>query len=413
MKKNLPIILPILILATGIFGFKYMLQTKAKGKETKATEPVWIVSMVSVTPTTLSPTVTLYGRIESPKTTTLRTPNLNAQILEVTALEGKKVKQGNVLIRLEDNDSILKLKQRNADIKDIKAQITLEKQSYDNNLTNLIHEKSLLKLTKKSLTRLKKLIRQNITSQSALDDAQQSVERQMLNLNQRNLKIKNHAVLLKQLQAKQNKAKALRDIAKLELVRTKVIAPFTGIIAKVNVAIGDRVRSGDMLLSMYDDSALEVRVQIPTRYQDVVINSSKLLAITRINDQPITLQLDRIAGQINQNSGGIDALFKINQGTISLRLGQFLTLLLTLPEQANIVALPYEAVYGTNRIYKFIDGRMESLTIERVGEQITKTGKARILVRSPKLNYGDQVIITQLPNAMDGLKVQTSRPSQK
>ncbi|MDM8566890.1 HlyD family efflux transporter periplasmic adaptor subunit [Candidatus Halobeggiatoa sp. HSG11] len=411
MKKTLSIILPILILATGFFGFKHMLQTKSKTKEVKITEPTWIVSATSIIPTTLSPTVTLYGKVESPKTATLRSPNINAQVLQVEILEGEKVQKDAVLIRLENKDSILKLKQRNADVKDIEAQIALEKQRHTNNLTIIKYEESLLALTKKSLGRLQKLKKQKVSSQSALDEAQQSVERQMLTITQRSLEIKNHKARLIQLQAKHSRVRALRDIAKLELARTKIVAPFAGIVAKVNVAIGDRVRNGDMLLSMYDNSALEVRAQIPTRYQNTVMTSSNLLATTQINNQSLTLKLERISGQINQNSGGIDGLFKLDQ-KMNLRLGQFLTLFLTLPEQANIVALPYEAVYGIDRIYKFIDGRMQGLKIERIGEQTTVTGKSRILVRSPELNYGDQVIITQLPNAMDGLKVKISQSSQ-
>ncbi len=407
MKK---IILPILILAIGFFGFRYMLKTKSKTVAIEITEPTWIVATTTVILKTLSPTVTLYGRVESPKTATLRTPNLNSQVLQVKVLEGEKVNKNDILIQLEDRDSILRLKQRDADIKDISAQITLEKQRHANNLTIIIHEESLLKLAKKSLERLRKLTRQRASSQSALDESKQSVERQMLTIIQRRLEIKNHQARLNQLQAKQIKAEALQDIAKLELFRTKITAPFTGIVAKVNVAIGDRVRSGDMLLSMYDNSALEVRTQIPTRYQDIVMNSTNLSAIAKLNYKHLTLTLDRIAGQINQNSGGIDGLFKLSQ-TTNLRLGQFLTLLLTLPKQTNIIDLPYEAVYGLNRIYKLVGGRMQGLKIERVGEQVTN-GITKILVRSPKLQYGEQVIITQLPNAMDGLKVRVAKPAQ-
>ncbi|EDN67899.1 HlyD family secretion protein [Beggiatoa sp. PS] len=88
-----------------------------------------------------------------------------------------------------------------------------------------------------------------------------------------------------------------------------------------------------------------------------------------------------------------------------MRVGEFLTLSLNLPQQYQVVALPYEAVYGTNRIYKLVDGRMKGLTVERIGEQALPTGKSQILVRSSKLQRGDQVIVTQLPNAMEGLKV--------
>ncbi|HHB93294.1 MAG TPA: HlyD family efflux transporter periplasmic adaptor subunit [Thioploca sp.] len=406
MKK---IILPILILAISIFGFRYMLKTKSKTGAIEITEPAWIVATTPVILETLSPTVTLYGRVESPKTSTLRSPNLNAQVLQVKVLEGEKVNKNDILIRLEDSDSILKLKQQVADIKDISAQITLEKQRHANNLTIITHEESLLKLAKKSLERLRKLAKQKASSQSALDESQQLVERQTLTIIQRKLEIKNHKARLNQLQAKQIRAKALQDIAKLELARTKITAPFTGIIVEVKVAVGDRVRSGDILLSMYDNSVLEVRTQIPTRYQDIVMNSTNISAIAKLNSKSLTLTLDRISGQINQNSGGIDGLFKLSQPA-NLRLGQFLTLLLTLPKQTNVVALPYEAVYGMNHIYKLVDGRMQGLKIERIGEQVID-GKSKILVRSSNLQYGEQIIITQLPNAMDGLKVKTAQPN--
>jgi len=411
--KNLRLLLPLLILVIGARGFWYMYQTKPKNKPIKTEEQAWVVSVMSVTPTNLSPTVTLYGRLESTRTTTLRAPtpafNINALVKKVAVLEGEKVKKGNILIRLEDEDSRLNLKQRKADIVEIESQITLEKQRHANNLTALKHEETLLKLTRKSLERLRKLKRQKVSSQSALEEAQQNVERQLLTITQRRLEIKSHKAKLSQLQAKRNRTLAQRDIARLELARTKVKAPFTGIIAEVSVAIGDRVRSGDALLSMYDNSILEARAQIPSRHQatilDVLSRGRKLSASALVNKKPISLQLARVSGKINPDSGGIDGLFRVVKGPYLLRLGQFLTLYLTLPKQTGVVALPYEAIYGVDRIYKLDDKRMKRLTVERVGEQILASGQARILVRSPELQAGSQVVITQLPNAMDGLKV--------
>jgi hypothetical protein len=87
-------------------------------------------------------------------------------------------------------------------------------------------------------------------------------------------------------------------------------------------------------------------------------------------------------------------------------LGQLLNLALNLPETKEIIALPFEAVYGTNRIYKLQNDRMLGVEVERVGEKLSVTGESQILIRSPALKPGDKIITTQLPNAMDGLKVQ-------
>lgn len=414
MKKIIKFILPVLILAIGFMGFRYMLKTKPQGKPIEIKEQTWTVKVMPVIPTALSPTITLYGRVESPRSATLRTPtfslNNNAEILEVAVLEGETVRKGQLLIRLEDKDSILTLKQRDADLADIQAQMALEKQRHDNNTQALTHEEILLSLTKTAVDRLRRLKQQRVSSQAALDEAQQAVERQALTVLTRRLEIKNHTARLAQLQAKQNRALALRDLARLEIVRTQIMAPFSGVIAEVTVAVGDRVRSGDILLSLYDNTTLEVRAQIPSRYQGTILDAletnHQLFASSKINDKSMQLQLDRVSGQINPDSGGIDGLFLVTRGSLLLRLGEFLTLSLKLPQQYEVVALPYEAVYGNNRIYILVDERMNGVTVERVGEQISSSGQSQILVRSPKLQRGTQVIITQLPNAMEGLKVQ-------
>jgi hypothetical protein len=79
-----------------------------------------------------------------------------------------------------------------------------------------------------------------------------------------------------------------------------------------------------------------------------------------------------------------------------------------LPVVHDSVALPYEAVYGTDRIYRLEGERMRTLQVERVGEQRSLDGSTRVLVRSPELQPGDKIVITQLPNAMDGLRVRVA-----
>ncbi len=417
MKKILQFILPLLILGIGFGGFKYMRATKSKEAPIKIEEQTWVVAVKPVTLSVLSPTITLYGRVESPRAATLRTPtlslNISTQVIKVAVLEGKKVKKGQILIALEDKDSRLNLKQKEAELIDINAQIQIEKQRHATNINAIKHEQALLKLMETSVKRLRKLSKKKLSSQAVLDEAQQAVERQMLTVISRRLEIKNHKARLSQLKAKRSRALAQRDIARLELARTQIKAPFTGMIAKVTVAVGDRVRSGDSLLSIYDNAALEVRAQIPSRYQNTVLkalaNGYQLQAQAQIQTKSLRLQLDRVSGEINLDSGGIDGLFRVNKRGHLLRLGEFLTLQLSLPHQSRLVALPFEAVYGMNRIYKLVNGRMKAVIIERIGERSTTNGYSEILVRSPDLQKNDQVIITQLPNAMDGLKVRVSQ----
>ena len=77
-----------------------------------------------------------------------------------------------------------------------------------------------------------------------------------------------------------------------------------------------------------------------------------------------------------------------------------------LPTEANVVAIPALALYGQNRIYRIVEGRLESLAVQRVGEWTNADGTSLTLVRSSKLQNGDDILVTQLPNAVTGLLVE-------
>ena len=127
------------------------------------------------------------------------------------------------------------------------------------------------------------------------------------------------------------------------------------------------MRVGDDLLEMYDTQALEIRAQIPTRYVDVVseaLADGQQLPVTGVfGHRTISAELDRLAGQVLPGSGGLDGLFRITAGSDLLQVGRTLELSLTLPQQNQVVAVPYEALYGTERVYKLVDGRMQGVVV--------------------------------------------------
>lgn len=312
--------------------------------------------------------LTLYGRVESPYTATLRAA-LNAEILEVAVLEGQPVERGQLLVRLDERDTQLLVKQREADLQEIKATIASENNIHATNQAALPTEETLLQLAQKAVERAGELERQRVGSQSALDEAKSAVERQSLAINNRQLEINNHTARLAQLQARQARAQALLEQAQLDFNRTRIIAPSTGIVAQVMVAPGDRVRPGDALITVYNQEVLEVRAQIPSAYQRIAhellaAGTKKLPAQAFIGNQAIQLILHRLAGEVKLDSGGIAGLFRVNQGKNLLRLGQFINLQLILPPQRQVVAIPFEAIYDNQRVYKLLDGRMVKVEIK-------------------------------------------------
>ncbi|KZY72787.1 hypothetical protein A3739_27400 [Oleiphilus sp. HI0067] len=52
-----------------------------------------------------------------------------------------------------------------------------------------------------------------------------------------------------------------------------------------------------------------------------------------------------------------------------------------------------------------VNDRLESLNVDIIGNLYSDTQRDRILVRSNQLEDGDRIITTQLPKAINGLKV--------
>jgi RND family efflux transporter MFP subunit len=371
-------------------------------------EKAWLVDVLEVTPGFNTPQLLLYGTVEAPRQAGLSAA-VAADISQVLVAEGQLVARGQPLVILDDRDIDLTLRQRLADVAEIEAMIDSERRRYESDLQALERQRAMLALDKKAVARAEDLNRRQLGSESLLDEARLALERQALALNDKQLVVTDHAARLAQLQARLARAEALRDQARLDQERTRIIAPFTGRIAKVPVAPGDRVQIGNLLVELYATDELEIRAQIPFRYLAAVRaaleTGTTLTASAIVDNDTLQAELSRLSGETNQAVGGVDALFHIVQGSEEVMPGRLLPLVLTLSAEAQTVELPFAAIYGLDHIYRLQEGRMAALQVERIGERRNPDGSIRVLVRSPALEAGDKIIVTQLPNAVTGLKV--------
>jgi HlyD family secretion protein len=407
---RLRLLLPASILLLAIAGFVVLVETKPVTPAVTSEEKSWSVSVERAQPGHMEPVIRLLGRVESPRVARL-VAGIDADVVEVPAQEGLSVEEGELLVRLDEREARLLFAQREAELAEVEAQISSEQERHRSNVAALEHEKKLLELARRGVKRASDLAASRVGAQAALDEARQAMERQALALNNLDFSIQEHGARLGQLEARRRRAEALRDDAALDLERTRIVAPFRGRIAQVQVAPGDRVRTGGSLLEVFDRDAMEVRAQIPSRYlrviREAVEGGFALRARSSSEDGAVEAELDRLAAQVERGSGGIDGLFRIMNGHDHLALGRSLQLRLHLPAQQDVVAVPFEALYGTDRVYKVVDARMVGVPVERIGEVYGEGGSIRALIRSSKIAAGEPIVVIQLPRAMDGLKVRT------
>ncbi len=401
------ILLPVVILLVAILLLLLLKFTKPAAEPVTISEKAWPVKAQIANPAAWRPQLELFGPVEAVWESRLNA-GVEADVLRVHAVEGQAVAEGDLLIELDDSDARLLLEQRQAEQRQVVARIASQEASYEASKAALPREIELLKLKKAELARATDLVRKKVGSQSTLDTASQAVQSQSIVVSNRRQTLLQQKAKLDELAADLERADARLQQAELALQRTRVHAPFTGRITRVSVAPGTRVRVGNELLRLYDRTALQVRAQIAERFLPRVraaLASGAVVTVSgRADDQTFPARLDRLAGKVDAG-GNMAGLFRLEPG-LELRPGRFVALHMQLPPESGVIAVPAEALYGPERIYRIDDEqRLRAVRVIRVGEARDAEGLPRILIRAPGLPAGSRLCVTQLANAVDGLLV--------
>ena len=382
----------------------------------ETSERVWRVEQSEIIPQTLSPIITLYGQIETPDLYNAAAP-ANSHVEEVNVKEGENVKAGQLLIVLDQRDFMPLLKQAEGKVGELNAQIKSEKLKHEINIKSLSHERNLLNLSEKALKRAETVKRKNLGSISETEQAMQVVEKQRLLVIAKQFSVDEHQARLQQLQAKLLQAEAELEKTQLALERSRIYAPFSGVVAKVNVTAGDRVNNNEKLLSLYSMEKLEIRAKLPNKIMPEIKQDlhqhKRLTGLANTGSKSFPVVLERLSGE--GSASGVPAIFSITEKDIGTRLGTIAVVRLQRTPKPELIAVPYQSMYGFDRLYKIVEDRIYSVTVETVGEyQLNAALETRpdkmLLVRSDELKAGDKILVTHLPNAFNGLKVEVVSP---
>ena len=406
LKRLIP---PLLVVAVAIVIFSTLISTRPQAPVQERTQPGVLVDIQQVDYAALSPVLTLYGRLEAPQTANLRAA-INADVATVHVFDGQTVSEGQILVELDPREAQLAVDQAQAELALIDAQIEAEQSQLKRNEALLATQQQLVDLARAAVSRAEKLQQSQLSSQALLDESISLQAQQSLNLKQLQFDIQDHPIRLAQLQANRQQAQARLDRAQLDLTRTIIRAPFAGRVSSRPIAQGDRVQSGDLLVTVYDLQQFELRAPIPQRYladiYPVLENADQTLTATAdISGQTYRFELQRLGGEVDSNVAGRDGLFRLTGDPGILAAGQFISVELTLPVRQNTIAIPYSALYGLDRVYRVRDNQLEAVRVNKIGDYPDKDGKSRLLIQSDALQQGDQIITTQLPNAINGLAV--------
>tara|TARA_R110001592_G_scaffold179781_2_gene421688 strand:+ start:5214 stop:6473 length:1260 start_codon:yes stop_codon:yes gene_type:complete len=400
---------PLIILLIASLIILYLVSTKPVPPKQQTPEKEWLVATEKVVFKTSTPQINLLGRVTNPFDSVL-SAGIVADVSKVPVRDGMLAKAGDILIKLDDQEILLTVKQRQADVAELNAQIIAEKNRYASDQVALKEEQQLLTIAENGVKRQATLQASKLVAQERYDAADSQRAQTALAVNARKLTLADHPSRLAQLKARLTRAETLLSDTLLDAERSKIKAPFDGVITTVSVSPGERVQIGQALVSLYDNHNMELHAQIPDRYVNQIRTALATGEIIRAKSsrfgQTHDLILQRLSGQVKAGSGGINGIFIPSETSQNFLLNSAIEITVNLPAIDNSITLPLSAIYGSDRIYRVEEGRLQAINIKILGKELDPLGKAdRAIVESDLLNSDDVIATTQLPNAISGLKV--------
>lgn len=406
-RKTLNRLLPgslVLICGIGLAGT--LIATTPKPPQAEAEERIHPVSVQVIEPDWRAPAIGVYGRIEAAASTEL-TATLSAPVLEVAVREGDWVEAGTLLVQLDASQARLDYRARQAETRQARAELASLQADAELTASMAREQETLADLAVARTTRIEELFERRMVARALLDEVREDAARTRMDLARYHAELADFPNRIQRQEAAVARAEVAEERSRIDLERTRIRAPFDGPVLAVHVARSNQVQSGTPLLRMADADSFEVRATLPNaqagRLRQQLATAEPITATAQIGGASQPLILQRLASAQRNGRTGTDAFFRLD-GNPTVELGRVVELQVTLPAEPDLVALPVQAIYDNDRIYRIEQGRLQAVEVEVVGSSQDEAGY-RMLVRAAQLRAGQQIITTQLPQAMNGLRV--------
>lgn len=215
-------------------------------------EPGTKVAVEQVSKKTIVETVTASGKIQ-PETQVKISPDVSGEIVELNVKEGDKVKKGDLLCKIRQDNYLSILERTNAGVNGAKANLA-------NAEARVIQAGVQLTNNQSIFNRQKKLFEQNAISQQEFDAAKAAFENAKAEVEAAKQSVKAAEFNVKN-------AEATSKEAADNLGKTVIYAPVDGLVSKLNVEKGERVvgtsqMAGTEIMTIANVTEMEVNVEV-------------------------------------------------------------------------------------------------------------------------------------------------------
>ncbi len=304
------------------------------------------------------------GNVNADSTATLRS-EAGGIVTYVGTHEGMRVRRGEVLLRTDDSDDLLRVEQAETNLQS--AQVDLQ-----DKLRNLQRNEALYK--SRSVTH------------KDLDDAKTAADLAEISMRQ---------------------SKIALDIAKEQLSKTTVAAPFSGVIISSAAKLGDYLLPNGVCFQMISPSSILVDAEVDEQDFANVRNGERCaVAFDAYGDRKFDGYVYRIVPKTNESTKTSKVFIRLLDPPTNLNVGMTATVNIVANELRDVLLVPRTAVVQlpeSNVVYAVGGGKVKTL---RVSLGATDGKLTEIL--GGNIRPGMEIISEPGPDIKNGMSVQVA-----
>lgn len=286
------------------------------------------------------------GQIEPTQSIELR-PELDGRITRIYVREGAMVRQGASLFQIDPSE--------------LRAQVARAEAERD--------------LAQQNLARTRELLAQRASSQAELERAE----------------------------ATSRSAAATLEILQVQLRRSTVRAPFTGIAGERTVSLGDYVTTGSRLISLQTVDPQRASFTVPERYAAALqLGQQVAFRVAALPGREFTGTVDFVDPVVRMPGRTITIKAVVPNRTRELQSGMFIEARLATEVRPEAVIIPEDAILplqGANYVWAIVDGKATRRQVD-LGVRTPGFVEARTGVQT-----GEQVVVGGLERLQEGAPV--------
>lgn len=416
------IVICLAILATGVLGMTKLANLKKPPAEVAVTEKPLRVRAQTLHPEDVPVFITGYGEAKT-ITEVVIAPEISGRIVAIHPRlhEGEVIAKKETLFKIDPRnyraayeEARASVAQLDSAIQRLEKQYVIDRERYKTLLRNQ-------ELSRAEYDRLRQLYkRDKVGTRSGVENAEKAFNTAMDLSDQMKRAIELYPIQIKETQSSLASAQARMDLARANLDRCQVKAPFSGRIKTVSLEKGQFVSPGQPVLTLADDSSLEIQVPLDSRDARQWLQFEKAPAANAAWFSDLKRVPCEISWTENKEghtwNGKLHRVVKFDQKTRTLTVavridsdhilaqtdsrlplveGMFCSVRIPGKKLVGVFRLPRQAVSFEKTVHVAVDNRLKTrpVTVVRIEGENTYV--------SDGLSAGDTVITTRLVDPLE------------